>query len=414
MRRLSFAFALALCLPAQTVDPAQWEFRRKLTVKAPGVLHFIRIDPEILAHSQPGLGDLRVMRESTALPYALETLTGSVSDERLAPLMSDKVRTASGELEFTLRMPKATRHSRLKIETADQDFRRTVRIETSEDGRKWDVALERGYVMRHEQDGQQWEALEVNYPYTTRPYLRVRIADWPDAKTLTSAALLLRREIPALLQTVREITPTPDPSAQPGETLLRADFGERPAPWSRLRVETKAPAFYRAARVEVSGDGKLWRTAGSGILSRIADSAELILHCGEQRARYARLHIYNRDDQPIAIDKLIFEVPARMVKFIPHEAGDYSLWYGNPKAQGVSYDLAVVLDRDAPIERVTLVPGPERRYGDFIGTIKPWTEEHPTVLFGAVFAVAALIAAYTLRTMKKIAARQKANQNEGS
>ncbi len=414
MRCFCLVLALVSCLPAQTIDPAQWEFRRKLTVKAPGVLHFVRIDPEILAHSQPSLGDVRVMYEATALPYALESLTGSIHEERLAPVMSDRVRTAAGDLEFTLRIPKATRHSRLKIETIDNDFRRNVVIETSEDGKKWDVALERGYVMRHSQDGQQWEALEVNYPGTTRPYVRVRIAGWPDPKTLTGATLLLRREIPALMQTVREFTPSPAPTANPGETLLRADFGDRPAPWSRLRVETKATAFYRAARVQVSDDGKLWRTAGYGVLSRIGDSTELTLHAGEQRARFARLHIYNRDDQPIVIDKLIFEVPARMVKFIPHEAGDYSLWYGNPKAKGVSYDLAVVLDRDAPIERVTLVPGPERRYGDFMGAIKPWTEQHPTIFFAAVFAVAALIAAYTLRMMKKIAAKQKSDQSEGS
>ena len=66
-----------------------------------------------------------------------------------------------------------------------------------------------------------------------------------------------------------------------------------------------------------------------------------------------------------------------------------------------------ILDRDAPIERITLVPGPERRYGNFIDEIKPWTERHPTILYGAVFAVAALIAAYTLRMMKKIASNQK-------
>jgi hypothetical protein len=262
--------------------------------------------------------------------------------------------------------------------------------------------------MKHEQDGQQWAALEVNYPVTTRPFLRVRISDWPDPKTLTLATLLLRKELPPLMQTVREFDGVPDPSALIHETLLRADFGDRPAPWSRLRVETKSTSFYRAARVEVSDDGKPWRTAGYGVLSRIGDTSELELQGGEQRARYARLRIFNRDDQPIKVDKLVFEAPARVVKFIPREPGDHSLWYGNPKAKGVSYDLAIVLDRDAPIERVTLVPGPEYRYGSFMATVKPWTEKHPTVLYGAVFAFAALIAAYTLRTMKKIAANQKA------
>ncbi|MEP7362005.1 MAG: DUF3999 family protein [Acidobacteriota bacterium] len=407
MRSLLSMLVLASCLPAQDLDPAQWEFRRKLTVKTPGVLHFVRISPEILAHSRPDLGDLRVMHEATALPYAVEALNGSVTEERLSPAVSDKVRTPAGELQFTLRLPPNTRHSRLKIDTTDNDFRRTVHIESSEDGKNWDVALERGYVMKHEQDGQQWAALEVNYPVTTRPYLRVRIVDWPDPKTLTLATLVLRKELPPLMQTVREFVPVADPSALTHETLLRADFGERPAPWSRLRVETKSTAFYRAARVEVSDDGKLWRTAGYGVLSRIGDTSELVLQGGEQRARYARLRIFNRDDQPITVDKLVFEAPTRMVKFIPHEPGEHSLWYGNPKAKSVSYDLAVVLDRDAPIERITLVPGPEHRYGDFIGSIKPWTEKHPTVLYVAVFAGAALIAAYTLRMMKKIAANQK-------
>jgi len=392
---------------AQAIDPAQWEFRRKLIVKTPGVLHLVRLDAEALAHSEPDLADVRIMQQEVALPYAIETLTGSVREERLSPAMSDKARTAAGELRFTLRVPAGARHSRLKLIATDEDFRRAVHIESSEDGKTWDVALERGYVMVHEQDNRKWEALEVNYPATTRPYLRVRIADWPDPRTLTAATLLLRTETQPLMLTVREFAPSPDASTDPRETVLRADFGERPAPWSRLRIETKSTAFYRAARVEVSGDGKLWRTAGSAILSRIGNVSELALDAGEQRARYVRLHIHNRDDQPIAVDKLVFESLVRMLKFIPREAAEHSLWYGNPKAKPVSYDLAVVLDRNAPIERITLLPGPERRYGGFIETIRPWTEEHPAVLYGAVFAAAALIAAYTLRTMKKIAANQK-------
>jgi len=407
VRCLLILLGLAGCLWAETPDPAQWEYRRKLTVKSPGVLHLVRLGPEILAHAQPDLADVRVMWQDGALPYAIETLSGSVEEQRFAARLTDQVKTPEGAVRFTLQAPAAARHSRVRIETAERGFRRKVKLESSDDGKAWDTVLDDGYVMVHEQDGSVWEALEVDYPASTRPYLRVTIADWPDVKTLAGAALLLRTVRAPLRQTVREFTPKAEQGENPKESLLRMDFGEKPAPWSSLRVETAAKAFHRPARVSVSGDGKLWRTACAGVLFRTGKSETVTIECGEQRARYARLHIYNRDDEPVAVSKVAVEALVRMARFIPREEGEHSLWYGNPKAKPVSYDLAIVLDRDAPIERIVLIPGPERRYGDFLGEIKPWTEKHPVVLYTAVFAAAALIAAFTLRAMKKIAAKEQ-------
>lgn len=407
MRCLLILLALAGSLPAEQLDPAQWEYRRKLAVKSPGVLHLVRISPEILAHAQPDLADLRIVWQDAALPYAIETLSGSVQEQAFNARLTDQVKTPDGSLRFTLRAPEATRHSRIRIRTSERGFRRKVKVESSDDGKAWDTLLDEGYVMVHEQDGSVWEALEIDYPASTRPYLRVTIADWPDVKTFLGADLLLRTVRAPLSQTVREFTPAMERGENARESLLRMDFGERPAPWSSVRVESPAAAFHRPARMSVSSDGKLWRTACSGILYRIGKSESLALDCGEQRARYARLHIYNRDDEPVAVAKVLFESLVKMVRFIPREEGEHSLWYGNPKAKPVSYDLAIVLDRDAPIERIVLIPGPERRYGDFLGEIKPWTEKHPVVLYSAVFAAAALIAAFTLRAMKKIAAREQ-------
>ncbi|MBN8731500.1 MAG: DUF3999 family protein [Acidobacteria bacterium] len=407
MRSFLILVGLAGWLMAETPDPAQWEYRRKVAVHSPGVLHLVRIGPKTLAHAQPNLGDVRVMWQDAALPYAIETLSGSVEEQRFAARLTDKVKTAEGSVRFTLRAPEATRHSRVRIETAERGFRRKVKLESSDDGKAWDTVLDDGYVMVHEQDGSVWEALEVDYPASTRPYLRVTIADWPDVKTLGGAALLLRTVRAPLRQTVKEFTPAVEKGENAKESLLRMEFGEKPAPWSSVRVETAAKAFHRPARVSVSDDGKLWRTACSGVLFRIGKSETMTLDCGEQRARHARLHIYNRDDEPLAVTKVEFEALVRMVRFIPREEGEHSLWYGNPKAKPVSYDLAIVLDRNAPIERIVLIPGPERRYGDFLGEIKPWTEKNPVVLYTAVFAAAALIAAFTLRAMKKIAAKEQ-------
>lgn len=413
MSRFLLALSLASLLLAETPDPSKWEYRRRLAVSSPGVLHLVRLGPEILAHARPDLADLRIVHQDTPLPYSIETLSGSIDEQSHAATITGRERTADGELQFVVRAPAATRHSRLRLLTSERGFQRAVHLESSIDGKSWDTLLDRAYIMVHEQDGATWKALDIAYPPSTQPYLRVRIGGWPDPRTLTGAVLLLRKETRPLMQTVRESKPEPETPPDPTVTLLRLDFGAKPAPWSRLRIDTGSQDFLRPARVTVSDDGKSWRTACSGVLVHSAAAQEFTLPCGDQQARYARLYIYNRDERPIRIDGITAEALVRMLRFVPREKGEHSLWYGNPGATPVAYGLAIIPGRDSPIERIVLVPGPERRYGDPLDAIREWTGQHPAILYGAVFAVAAIIAAYTLRLMKKMAARGGAG-NAGS
>lgn len=410
MSRFLLALALASPLLAETSDPAQWEYRRRLTVSSPGALHLVRLGPDILAHARPDLADLRIFHQDTPLPYSIESLAGSATEQSYAATIMDRTRTAGGELQFVVRAPAATRHSRLRLSAAGGGFLRPVHLESSLDGKSWETLIDRAFILAHEQDGVTWRALDLVYPPSTQPYLRARIGDWPDPRTLTGATLLLRQETRPLMQTVREFTPVPESPPAPTETTLRLDFGEKPAPWSRLRVDTSSQSFLRPVRVTLSNDGGSWRTACSGVLFHTNAAQELTLPCGSQHARYARLYIYNLGAPPLQISRIAAESLVRMLRFVPHEQGEHSLWYGNPEAKPVAYGLAIIADRNAPIERIVLVPGPERRYGDVLGAIRPWTKEHPAILYGAVFAIAAIIAAYTLRLLRKAAAKPGAEK----
>jgi hypothetical protein len=56
------------------LDPKEWKFRKPVELSTPGVQQ-LALDLETLAHAQPGLGDLRLVRDGLQLPYVQERTT---------------------------------------------------------------------------------------------------------------------------------------------------------------------------------------------------------------------------------------------------------------------------------------------------------------------------------------------------
>jgi len=391
---------IAILLLLAALQPEQWEYRRRLRVQNPGVLHVVRLDAAALRHARPGLPDLRVAAEGQPLPFSLETLSGAVRDREWKPQMIDRVRTSAGELQFTLRLSQPEKHSRVRIETNDREFRRRVKIETSPGDGKWDVAVADAYFIDFTANGSRLRSLAVDYPASTRPLVRVTVADWPNPASLSAAYLTDRQQTAAILTATAEITPkwkTDGP-----DSVAEWDFGAQPPPWDRLRLEVAPGSFYRAVEIHTSDDQKDWRLTASGVVSRTGAGEALTVHSNGQRSRHVRIRVMNRDDQPLAISRVVFETPATILKFIPKMEGEHALWYGNPKAAAAAYDLAIVLDRDAPLERIVLLPGPEKRFDDFSGPELPWTEQHPNLFYLILTLIAGAIAVWAVRSIKKL------------
>jgi hypothetical protein len=110
--------------------------------------------------------------------------------------------------------------------------------------------------------------------------------------------------------------------------------------------------------------------------------------------------IYNRNDQPLADLKIsALETPRRVV-FRAEPGRRYWLLSGNRRAPQPQYDLARTTDPTAIDVAVPATTGrsvPRTDYAD----PRPWTEQHPVVLWtAAAFAVIVLggLAIRTLRT----------------
>jgi Protein of unknown function (DUF3999) len=281
----------------------------------------------------------------------------------------DRTVEAGAGLELTLDLGRTARHNRLRIATAETNFRVKVRIETSVDGRRWALARADGYVFDFTQGGRSISVLTVEYPLSTRRFVRATFFGWMKTDAVTGAWIADYQERAAVWQSVALARPA---RVEDRETsLVVFDLGAQRLPHSRLCIETGAALFHRACEIESSADRKEWRYIGSGVVYRFPDEESLTLDFPEQWDRYLRLRVFNGDDRPVPIERALFETIGRRVKFLPAAPGEYALYYGNPEAKAPSYDLAAILARRTQAAEIVLVAGAEQRNGAYRPPVPP-------------------------------------------
>jgi hypothetical protein len=134
-------------LAGAALDVSGWEFRKQVTISGAGAQQ-VEVDLDLLAHAQPGLADVRVLRGSNQVPYILErtsisrwlALTAAATNDAKDPKLS----------RWTLRLPRA----RLPIERLTC-IARTSLFERSMSLYE-ELADERGDTYRHALGGGSW------------------------------------------------------------------------------------------------------------------------------------------------------------------------------------------------------------------------------------------------------------------
>lgn len=384
-------------------DPARWQFRRTLVVEQPGQVCVLKLDRTVYAGAETGLADLRVVRNNQEVPYIIATLTGSAEEAELRPEILDRSVAPGAGLQLTLDAGRAAKHNRLRITTGQTNFRIKVRIETSDDGRSWAIARADGYVFDFSQGDRNVSVLMVEYPVSTRRYVRATFFGWQRTDAVRDAWLTRYQARPPIWQTLA--TAAPARSEDAGTSILVLDLGVARLPHARLRVETDAAPFHRACEIESSDDRKDWRYVARGVLYRFPDEEPSSIEFPEQHDRYVRLRIFNGDDRPVAIRDVIFEAVERRVKFLPDAAGEYALYYGNPKAKAPAYDLGTILAARAPVPEIVLTAAAEQSnpaYRPPPPPVKPWSERYPGLLYGTLAAAILGMGYLTVRLLMSV------------
>lgn len=396
------AFTIAAIARAD-FDPAHWQFRRAISLdKAAPVASFI-VDYTIYQGSRARLSDLRVLRDGIETPYLVRTLSGSREERELRPALLNKAVVPGTGLEATLDLSAHPTHNRLRISTRQKNFKQRVRIETSDDGRTWAIARDDGYVFDFSQGDRQLSALTVDYPVSTRRFVKLTIVGWTDAEYLDSAWLTYYTSTSGVADPLATIAGTATEDLKTQSTLLTGDIGFDGLPHDRLQILVDPGLFYRTVEIETSSDAKNWAFAGQGVISRTAEREETILYFPEQWERYVRVRILNHDNPPLHVRSVILSAYRRQVEFPAAATGQYSIYYGNPDAKQPVYDFAHTVPQGAePMDAKLAAEQPNPQYQKPKPPETPWTDRHPTVLYVILIAAIVVMGAAAVKFLLKI------------
>jgi len=395
-------------LLAIAFDPAPWKYRAAVRVLEPGRLCVLPVERTLYARMRRDLADLRIVRDGQEIPYVIETLTGALEEHECSPeIMNQSVVPDTG-VQVTLDLAKCKgdpKHSRLRLATAERNFRQKVRIETSDDNRFWNVAREDGYIFDFTQGDRKLSVLTVDYPVSTRRYVRATVLGWTNPGAITSAWSLYRLERPAEQYIIDAQNPARAEDPETRSSVLTVDLGQSGLPHSQVRFETDNSSFHRAVELNASDDKNTWRMVARGAIYQVPGEQSLAIPYSERHERYLRIRMFNGDNLPAPVQRVYVETVKRLVKFQPRSDGDYWMYYGNPGAKPPVYDLAIILSRQTPsLETTPLVaewqlnpdyrPPPEER--------KPWSDRYPAVLYTALAAAILVMGAVTVRFLIKV------------
>jgi Protein of unknown function (DUF3999) len=134
------------------------------------------------------------------------------------------------------------------------------------------------------------------------------------------------------------------------------DLGYRNIPTSRIEFQPAINNFHRQFEIARSNDRNNWFPVGDGEIIDVKIGGlkreQLFLNYDEIHARYLRIRVFNRDDQPFKLaEARVFGHPRRLL-FRVDQGKSYRLFYGNQKETAPRYDLEQLL----PYVKIYMLP----------------------------------------------------------
>ena len=225
--------------------PADWQHQQSFEVSTPGLVK-LSLPVETLDAARPALEDLRVYDDAgIEVPYLIEHPAPVAKVVRNAK--SFQISLNSQNTVITLETGFAQPLDGVTLETPANNFIKSVRIEGSSDGRRWQN-IAQGKPIFHQSNGASQLHLEI--PPGVWPWLRLTVDDQrsqpvPFTGAQVSAASGESAPDETLPVTIAER------QESPGETRLTLNLGAANLTLSEIQIETTEPLFTRQVTLAV-------------------------------------------------------------------------------------------------------------------------------------------------------------------
>ena len=341
-----YVFALLFGVSAAAANlPSEWQRDQSFDVSTTGLVK-MSLPVETLDAARPSLEDLRLYDQAgNEVPYLIErpAQVAKAAQAVKALQVSLNANTTVITVETGLAQP----FDGITLETPAMNFIKAVRVESSEDGNRWQT-LAQGQPIFRQPDGASH--LQISLPPTSSKWLRLTVDDGRSPPVPFTGALVhpaMDKPPPGELipATVTER------DENPGETRLELNLGAANLSVASVQLETTEPLFMRQVIVafpKVSEDTIREETIGQGTVYRIAvegqnPSQNLSVPLDSLvSSRELFLLIKNGSSPPLPISAVHVERRPVHLVFLARQPGAYHLLTGNAHCDAPRYDLAAL------------------------------------------------------------------------
>lgn len=386
-----------------------WRYTREISRTHSGALNYVTLGPEVLAHANPSISDVRILDEAgIETAYVIRTAIGVTKAESWPATIRENSFVPGQYTQLVLDLGAAPKfHNAVRLDTPESDFILWVEVDASDDARTWRIVKPRSPISRFRKEGLEGNQV-VHYSENNARYLRVQIRETGSQFPITGAAVFpssqSQKDVIAEQRISLLSSRRPDAGTASGSTTWTIDLGNANVPISAFDFSTDQTEFFRGVRISSSTDGKEWGVGGGGEIyrytsdSRLEESLRVAVY-GYPGVRYWRVEILNGNDLPLSNVELFASMVPHLVLFRPTAGHSYHVAYGNEKAAPPQYDLARTLTVGATEEVFANELGPEEQNASYEDP-RPFSERHPAVLWTALALAAVFLGFTALRTLR--------------
>lgn len=397
----------ALLAAMLAAGPSISFFKYQRSAQAPNAKgqSYAVVDESVWQHSLPDLGDLRLYSGASEIPYTLETERGSFEIQRkeLRVLQPGRV---DGKTQFLLDMSGIAEYDRVELRLAAKDFVAHARVDGNDDlhGNHWStLGSTTLYDLSKEKLGHN-STLQI--PLATYKYLRVTI----DASLKPSDILGSAAEVTRSQKAVWQAIPSGPAIEQQGkDTVVTFSIPENvPVERAVFEIDAAQPSFRREVEIR-GGNGQ---SLDAGEITRVhmkrggqkIDVDQESVDVQGIGSGVLKLVVHNGDDPPLKITGVSLQQFERRIYFEASPGTQVELYYGDPKLEAPVYDYAKLFQRDENAGQARI--GIEEANPAFAGRPdeRPWSERHPALLWGAIFAAVLILGGIALKSIRTAAA----------
>jgi hypothetical protein len=338
--------ALLLCVSAAAANlPSGWQRTQSIEVLTAGLVK-ISLPIETLDAARPGLEDLRLYDEAGAeVPYLIER-PAQVAKVAQA-VKAFQVSLTTSTTVITLETGLAEPLDGITLETPAKDFIKAVRVESSEDGSRWQT-LSQGQPIFRQPDGASH--LQISLPPRSSTWLRLSVDDGRSPPVPFTGALVhpaMGEPAPGELIS----TSITERDENPGETRLALSLGAANVSVASVQLDTPEPLFMREVSIaspKVSEDTIREETIGQGTVYRVAVETQMpsqnlsVSLDNLVSSRELFVLIKNGNSPPLPISAVRVERRRVYLVFLARQPGAYHLLTGNAHCDAPRYDLAAL------------------------------------------------------------------------